>query len=85
MTEGRSKKVIKRIYAIFEDHRDAADSKVKLAFLLEAPGNMPREGQEPVPGSRQIHLLPHRLFEELVEEPVTSFSPRTGSRYHALR
>ena len=95
--KAEAKRVIKRIYAIFEDHRDAAVSlKIKLgpqdlSFVLEALRQHAKGGAgTPVPGSRgEIHgYCLNRLFEELVEEPSNIlFTTKTGPdtmRYDAM-
>ena len=95
--KAEAKRVIKRIYAIFEDHRDAAVSlKIKLgpqdlSLVLEALRQHAKGGSgTPVPGSRgEIHgYCLNRLFEELVEEPSNIlFTTKTGPdtmRYDAM-
>lgn len=95
--KGEAKRVIKRLYAIFEDHREAAiPLKIELAFkdlslVLEALREHARGGAgKPVSGSRdEIHAYClDRLFDELVEEPSNIlFTTQTGSktiRYDAM-
>ena len=95
--KGEAKRVIKRLYAIFEDHREAAVSlKIDLgpkdlSYVLEAlRAHAKGGGGLPVQGSRdEIHAYClDRLFEELVEEPSNIlFTTKTGSdkmRYDAM-
>lgn len=92
-----AKRVIKRLYAIFEDHREAAlPLNLKLGFtdlslVLEALREHARgEAGTPVPGSRdEIHgYCLNRLFDEFVEEPSNIlFTTKTGPktiRYDAM-
>lgn len=95
--KGEAKRVIKRLYAIFEDHREAAVSlKIKLgpkdlSSVLDALRVHAKGGAGvPVSGSRdEIHAYClDRLFEELVEEPSNIlFTTKTGPdtmRYDAM-
>jgi hypothetical protein len=78
--KAEAKRVIKRIYAIFEDHRDAAVSlKIKLGPQDLSFVNMPREGQGrpcPVPAVRFTVTASIASLRNLSKSPVTSFSPR---------
>ena len=86
--KAEAKRVIKRIYAIFEDHREAAVSlKINLgpqdlSLVLEALRQHAKgRAGTPVPGARgEIHAYClNRLFEELVEEPSNIlFTTKTG-------
>ena len=95
--KAEAKRVIKRLYAIFEDHREAAVSlKIKLgpkdlSYVLDALRAHAKDGAGvPVSGSRdEIHAYClDRLFEELVEEPSNIlFTTKTGPntmRYDAM-
>lgn len=95
--KAEAKRVIKRLYAIFEEHRDAAVSlKIKLgpkdlSYVLDALRAHAKGGAGvPVSGSRdEIHAYClDRLFEELVEEPSNIlFTTKTGPdtmRYDAM-
>ena len=77
--KGEAKKVIKRLAAIFEDHKDAAlPLKIKLGsqdlrLVIKSLRNHAKGGNgSPVSGSRdEIHgYCLNRLFDELVEEPL---------------
>ena len=94
---GEAKRVVKRLYAIFEDHKDAAlPLKIKLVsddlrLVINALREHARGGEgSPVPGSREeIHgYCLNRLFDELVEEPSNIlFTTKTGPdtmRYDAM-
>ena len=95
--KAEAKRVIKRLYAIFEDHREAAVSlKIKLgpkdlSYVLEALRAHAKGGAGvPVSGSRdEIHAYClDCLFDELVEEPSNIlFTTKTGPdtmRYDAM-
>lgn len=95
--QGEAKRVVKRLYAIFEDHKDAAlPLKIKLVsddlrLIINALREHARGGEgSPVPGSREeIHgYCLNRLFDELVEEPSNIlFTTKTGPdtmRYDAM-
>ena len=95
--QGEAKRVVKRLYAIFEDHKDAAlPLKIKLVsddlrLVINALRDHARGGDgSPVPGSREeIHgYCLNRLFDELVEEPSNIlFTTKTGPdtmRYDAM-
>ena len=95
--KGEAKKVIKRLAAIFEDHKDAAlPLKIKLGsqdlrLVIKSLRNHAKGGNgSPVPGSRdEIHgYCLNRLFDELVEEPSNIlFTTKTGPdtmRYDAM-
>ena len=94
---GEAKRVVKRLYAIFEDHKDAAlPLKIKLVsddlrLVINALREHAQGGEgSPVPGSREeIHgYCLNRLFDELVEEPSNIlFTTKTGPdtmRYDAM-
>ena len=95
--KGEAKRVVKRLAAIFEDHKDAAyPLKIKLGsadlrLVIKALRNHARGGKgSPVSGSRdEIHAYClDRLFDELVEEPSNIFfTTKTGPdtmRYDAM-
>ena len=95
--KGEAKRVVKRLFAIFEDHKDAAlPLKIKLGsadlhLVINALREHARGGEgSPVPGSREeIHgYCLNRLFDELVEEPSNIlFTTKTGPdtmRYDAM-
>ncbi len=95
--QGEAKRVVKRLYAIFEDHKEAAlPLKIKLGssdlrLVINALREHARGGEgSPVPGSREeIHgYCLNRLFDELVEEPSNIlFTTKTGPdtmRYDAM-
>lgn len=95
--KGEAKKVIKRLAAIFEDHKDAAlPLKIKLGsqdlrLVIKSLRNHAKGGNgSPVSGSRdEIHgYCLNRLFDELVEEPSNIlFTTKTGPdtvRYDAM-
>ena len=95
--KGEAKRVVKRLYAIFEDHKDAAlPLKIKLVsedlrLVINALRDHARgRDGSPVPGSREeIHgYCLNRLFDELVEEPSNIlFTTKTGPdtmRYDAM-
>lgn len=95
--KGEAKRVVKRLAAIFEDHKDAAyPLKIKLGsadlrLVIKALRNHARGGEgSSVSGFRdEIHgFCLNRLFDELVEEPsnilfTTKTSPDTV-RYDAM-
>ncbi|MAN37349.1 MAG: hypothetical protein CMI21_06975 [Opitutae bacterium] len=95
--KSEAKRVIKRLFAIFEEHREAAlPLEVKLgtedlSLVIEALRDHARGGPgAPVSGSRDEvhgHCL-NRLFDELVEEPSNIlFTTKTGAgtiRYDAM-
>ena len=95
--QGEAKRVVKRLYAIFEDHKDAAlPLKIKLVsedlrLVINALRDHARgRDGSPVSGSREeIHgYCLNRLFDELVEEPSNIlFTTKTGPdtiRYDAM-
>ena len=95
--KGEAKRVVKRLFAIFEDHKDAAlPLNIKLGsadlrLVINALREHARGGEgSPVPGSREeIHgYCLNRLFDELVEEPSNIlFTTKTGPdtmRYDAM-
>ena len=95
--KGEAKRVVKRLFAIFEDHKDAAlPLKIKLGsadlrLVINALREHARGGEgSPVPGSREeIHgYCLNLLFDELVEEPSNIlFTTKTGPdtmRYDAM-
>ena len=95
--KGEAKRVVKRLFAIFEDHKDAAlPLKIKLGsadlrLVINALREHAQGGEgSPVPGSREeIHgYCLNRLFDELVEEPSNIlFTTKTGPdtmRYDAM-
>ena len=95
--KGEAKRVIKRLTAIFEDHKKAALSlnvdlgTSDLSSVIEALREHAQGGSGvPVPGFRdEIHsYCLNRLFDELVEEPSNIlFTTKTGPdtiRYDAM-
>ncbi len=95
--KGEAKRIVKRLAAIIEDHRQAAvplnialdaEDLKKVIFSLKDHAKGGRG--TPVPGSRdEIHgYCLNRLFEELVEEPSNIlFTTQKGSdtvRYDAM-
>ena len=95
--KGEAKRVIKRLAAIFAEHKDAAlQLKINLGggdlqLVISALRDHARGGGgSPVPGSRdEIHgYCLNRLFDELVEEPSNIlFTTKTGPdtmRYDAM-
>ena len=95
--KGEAKRVVKRLAAIFEDHKDAAyPLKIKLGsadlrLVIKALRNHAQGGEgSPVLGFRdEIHgYCLNRLFDELVEEPSNIlFTTKTGPdtvRYDAM-
>ncbi len=95
--KGEAKRVVKRLAAIFEDHKDAAyPLKIKLGsadlrLVIKALRNHARGGEGfSVSGFRdEIHgYCLNRLFDELVEEPSNIlFTTKTGPdtmRYDAM-
>ena len=90
--KGEAKRVVKRLFAIFEDHKDAAfPLKIKLGsadlrLVINALREHARGGVgSPVPGSREeIHgYCLNRLFDELVEEPSNIlFTTKIGQVLH---
>ena len=95
--KGEAKRVVKRLFAIFEDHKDAAlPLKIKLGsadlrLVINALREHARGGEgSTVPGFREeIHgYCLNRLFDELVEEPSNIlFTTKTGpetTRYDAM-
>lgn len=95
--KGEAKRVVKRLAALIEEHRQAAIplgitfTAADLRAVLAALRDHARGGSGlPVPGSRDeihAHVL-NRLFEELVEEPSNIlFTTATGPdsiRYDAM-
>ena len=94
---GEAKRIVKRLAAIVEDHRQSAiPLKIELgakdiAAVLEALRDHARGGTgTPVPGARdEVHgYCLNRLFDELVEEPSNIlFTTKTGPdtlRYDAM-
>ena len=92
-----AKRVVKRLAAIIEDHRQSAiplDIKLgstEIAAVVGALREHARSGTgTPVPGARdEVHgYVLNRLFDELVEEPSNIlFTTKTGPdtiRYDAM-
>ena len=95
--KGEAKRVVKRLAAIVEDHRQSAlPLEIELgardiACVLSALRDHARGGTgTPVPGARdEVHgYCLNRLFDELVEEPSNIlFTTKTGPdtiRYDAM-
>lgn len=95
--KGEAKRIVKRLAAIVEDHRQSAlplDIEIgarEISLVLRALRDHARGGAgTPVPGARdEIHgYCLNRLFDELVEEPSNIlFTTQTGAdtiRYDAM-
>lgn len=95
--KAEAKRIVKRLAAIVEDHRQAAiplDIELgakDISSVIEALREHARGGKgTPVPGARdEIHgYCLNRLFDELVEEPSNIlFTTKTGPdtvRYDAM-
>ena len=92
--KGEAKRVVKRLYAIFEEHREAAiPLKIELGFkdlsiVLEGLREHARGGTKiTFSDSRdEIHdYCLNRLFDELAEEPSNILYYENRSQDHALR
>ncbi|MEM6916717.1 MAG: hypothetical protein AAF491_09150 [Verrucomicrobiota bacterium] len=95
--KGEAKRIVKRLAAIVEDHRQSAlhlDIEIgarEISLVISALRDHAEGGAgTPVPGARdEVHgYCLNRLFEELVEEPSNIlFTTKTGPdtvRYDAM-